>query len=97
MCGASGVPSASIGTAQVTDLVATSLDGAPVPVIVGRSSVTVLLPLVEPATASAVVTDLRAAFDPLPVLRRGFDLHSLVALGPLGGRLGAPPDSDGIG
>lgn len=83
--------------AQVTDLVATSLDGAPVPVIVGRSSVTVLLPLVEPATASAVVTDLRAAFDPLPVLRRGFDIGSLAALGPLGGRLGASPESDGTG
>jgi hypothetical protein len=83
--------------AQVADLVATTLDDAPVPVIVEGSSVTVLLPLVEPAAASAVWTDLRTAFDPLHVLRRGFDIGSLAALGPLDGRLGAPPAPDGIG
>jgi hypothetical protein len=83
--------------AQVSELVATPLDGAPVPVIVGGSSVTVLLPLVEPAAASAALTDLRTAFDPVDVLRRGFDIQTLAALAPLGGRLGAPPEPDGIG
>lgn len=72
---------------QVGAVVADTLEGAPVPVVTGGRSVVVLLPLVGPADADAVVTALRAEFDTDSVSRRESTLSDLIALGPFGGRL----------
>ena len=72
---------------QVGAVVADTLGGAPVPVVTGGRSVVVLLPLVGPADADAVVTALRAEFDTDSVSRRHATLSDLIALGPFGGRL----------
>ena len=73
--------------AEVGAVVAGTLDGIPVPVVVGDSAVTVLLPLVDGAPAADVLSALQAEFGELGVRRRSSTLSSLEALGPLAGRL----------
>ena len=62
----------------ITEVVAGTLTGAPVPVVVDGPSVTVLLPLVEPADAAAAVhSALRAEFPSLTCPRRSMTLDAL--------------------
>jgi glycosyltransferase involved in cell wall biosynthesis len=72
---------------RVAPVVASTLDGAPVPVVAGEASVTVLLPLVDAAGVAMVFSALRAEFDAPVVTRRTMSIDALVALGPLSGRL----------
>jgi dolichyl-phosphate beta-glucosyltransferase len=76
---------------QVAPVVAATLDGAPVPLVTGESSLTVLLPLVDPAEVAAVFSALRAEFDTTGVTRRTMSIEALAALGPLSGRLTPGP------
>jgi hypothetical protein len=89
------LPSTGPGTEalvkQATPVVSDTLDGAPVPLVAGRDSVTVLLPLVDPAEVATVFTALRAEFDRFDVTRRTMPIDALAALGPLSGRLGPGP------
>ena len=94
-------PSSGDGEAPPTDrisaVVADTLAGAPVPVVACGRSVTVLLPLVEPAEVAMVLAALRAEFDRLEVSRRAMDLGALGGLGALSGRLRPASDPTGIG
>jgi glycosyltransferase involved in cell wall biosynthesis len=76
-------------------VVSTALAGVPVPVVVDGPSVTVLLPLVEPTDSAVATSAIRAEFAGLDVYRKDFTLEGLCALGPLAGRLGAHPDTEG--
>jgi hypothetical protein len=80
---------------EVRAVVAGSLGGEPVPVVGDSSSVTVLLPLVDTAATTAVLSALRSEFEPMSVYRRSLSLEGLVALGALSGRLQAPPAPGG--
>ena len=65
--------------------------------LVGRGpSVTVLLPLVEPADVATVFSGLRAEFPSLEVTRRSLTLDGLAALGTLSGQLQAATDPSGV-
>jgi glycosyltransferase involved in cell wall biosynthesis len=81
--------------AQVSAVVAGTLDALPVPVVTEGSSVVVMLPLVDPADSAAVQSALQAEFAALGVFRRSSTIEGLVALGSLSGRLHAPPAPDG--
>jgi len=81
---------------RVGPVVGAALGGLPVPVVADGSSALVLLPLVDPAGATDLVSALRAALEPLEVLRRAMTAEALVALGPLSGRLRAPADPDRV-
>ncbi len=84
----SGSGSGSAGLVErVAPVVASTLDGAPVPLVAGEASVTVLLPLVDAAGVAMVFSALRAEFDAQGVARRTMSIDALVALGPLSGRL----------
>ena len=72
-----------------------SLDGALMPVLTAGRSALVLLPLVGPAECAVVLSTLRAEFAPLPVSRRAMSIDDLAELGPLSGRLDAPPAPQG--
>jgi hypothetical protein len=80
---------------RVGQVVGDALGGRPVPVVVDRSSAMVLLPLVDPVDVADAVVALRAGLEPLEVVRRAMTADALVALGPLSGRLRAPPAPDG--
>jgi hypothetical protein len=80
---------------QVGSVVAGSLGGLPVPVLSDGPSVMVLLPLVDPADSAVVLSALRAEFEQLEVFRRSSTIESLASIGPLSGRLQAPPVPDG--
>jgi hypothetical protein len=80
---------------EVRAVVAGSLGGEPVPVVGDSSSAMVLLPLVDTAATTAVLSALRAEFEPMSVYRRSLSLEGLVALGALSGRLQAPPAPGG--
>jgi hypothetical protein len=80
---------------QVRAVVAGSLGGEPVHVVGDSSSVIVLLPLVDTAATTAVLSALRAEFEAMSVYRRSLSLEGLVALGALSGRLQAPPTPGG--
>jgi hypothetical protein len=82
---------------QVGKVVADSLDGAPVPLVQRGPSVTVLLPLVEPAAVAMVFSALRAEFPSLEVSRRSLTLDGLAGLGTLSGQLQAATDPSGVG
>jgi Glycosyl transferase family 2 len=82
-------------TEQVGQVTASTLGGTPVPVVTDRSSAIVLLPLIDPQDAATVLSALRAEFEPLGVFRQSMTVDRLVALGPLAGRLQAPPVPDG--
>jgi hypothetical protein len=69
---------------------ASSLDGAPVPVITTGDGVLVMLPLVPPADVALVFSALRAEFGSSTVTRRAMGIDALTALGPLHGRLDPP-------
>ncbi len=75
----------------VGPVVGDSLDGRPVPVVSDGSSAIVLLPLIDAEVGAAVLSALRAEFEPLGVFRRTMTFESLAALGSLSGRLQAPP------
>jgi len=79
---------------RVGPVVGAALGGLPVPVMADGSSALVLLPLVDPAGVTDVVSALRATLGPMEVLRRAMTADALVALGPLSGRLRAPPAPD---
>jgi hypothetical protein len=88
----SGSGTGSTGLVErVAPVVAATLDGAPVPLVTGGSSVTVLLPLVDPAGVATVFSALRAEFDTPAVTRRTMSIDALAALGPLSGRLSPGP------
>jgi glycosyltransferase involved in cell wall biosynthesis len=74
---------------RVGKVVADSLDGAPVPLVERNSTVTVLLPLVEPVGTATVFSALRAEFNSLDVSRRSLNLDGLAGFGTLAGRLHA--------
>ena len=76
---------------RVGAAVAHALPDVPLPVVDSRDAVLVLLPLVGPADAAAVLASLRSALPDLTVARRSMTVGSLGALGPLTGRL-VPPD-----
>jgi hypothetical protein len=80
---------------EVRATVASSLMSPCVPVLTDGSSVTVLLPLVDPEGSAMVLSALRAEFEPLEVRRRSITIEGLTALGPLSGRLEAPGASEG--
>jgi hypothetical protein len=82
---------------RVGKVVADSLDGVPVPLVSRGPSVTVLLPLVEPAAVATVFSGLRAEFPSLDVSRRSLTLDGLSALGTLSGQLRAATDPSGMG
>jgi hypothetical protein len=82
---------------RIAAVVADSLAGARVPVVAGGPSVTVLLPLVEPAEVAMVLAALRAEYPTLDVSRRAMDLDALGRLGPLSGRLGPASGPTGMG
>ena len=82
---------------RVGKVVADSLDGVPVPLVGRGPSVTVLLPLVEPADAATVFSGLRAEFPSLEVSRRSLTLDALAGLGTLAGQLRAATDPSGMG
>jgi dolichyl-phosphate beta-glucosyltransferase len=82
---------------RIAAVVADTLTGAPVPVVPGGRSVTVLLPLVEPAEVAMVLAALRAEFPTLDIARRAMDLNALSGLGPLSGRLRPASDPAGMG
>ena len=67
------------------------LDGAPVPVLDQGNGVIVLLAMVDPADVARAHAALTEALAPFDVSRRALALDGLVALGPLAGRLDAPP------
>lgn len=75
---------------RVGAVVADTLERLPVPLIESDAMVVVLLPLVDPAEAATVVAALRAELDGHSVIRRAMTVESLVALGPLAGRLDPP-------
>ncbi len=81
-------------TKQVCSVVSESLDGAPVPVLVDRSTVITLLPLVDDEGAATVYSALRAEFAERQVFRRSLTLEQLGSLAPLSGRLRAASDPD---
>jgi hypothetical protein len=82
-------------TEAVYRVVSGSLDGALMPVLAAGRSTLVLLPLVDPADCAVVLSALRAEFEPLPVSRRAMSIDNLAELGPLSGRLEAPPAAGG--
>jgi glycosyltransferase involved in cell wall biosynthesis len=84
--GAPGVLARRVGS-----VVADSLPGVPVPVVTDGSSVIVLLPLIGPVESDLVVSALRTGFQSHSVSSRLMTPDALVALGPLSGRLEAPP------
>ena len=84
-------------TEAVQRVVGASLDGALVPVLPTGGSALVLLPLVSPADCAVVLSALRAEFAPLPVSRRTMSIDDLAGLGPLSGRMDAPPGPEGTG
>ena len=95
------IPSVVVGTppdsaeaerlaVEIGAVVLDTLGGTPVPVVVGGTTVTVLLPLVEQAPAAEVLSALQAEFGHVGVRRQGSTLSTLIGLGPLAGRLEAP-------
>jgi len=94
--GAVGAAPASVLAERVGKVVADSLDGAPVPLVGRGPSVTVLLPLVEPADVATVFSGLRAEFPSVEVTRRSLTLDGLAALGTLAGQLQAATDPSGV-
>jgi hypothetical protein len=94
--GAVGAAPAGALAERVGKVVADSLDGAPVPLVGRGPSVTVLLPLVEPADVATVFSGLRAEFPSLEVTRRSLTLDGLAALGTLSGQLQAATDPSGV-
>jgi hypothetical protein len=76
-------------------VVSATLADVPVPVVIDGPSVTILLPLVEPADAAATTSAIRVEFAGLHVYRRQFTLEGLCTLGSLAGRLGAHPATEG--
>jgi hypothetical protein len=94
--GAVGAAPAGPLAERVGKVVADSLDGAPVPLVGRGPSVTVLLPLVEPADVATVFSGLRAEFPSLEVTRRSLTLDGLAALGTLSGQLQAATDPSGV-
>jgi hypothetical protein len=90
-----GAPAGALAE-RVGKVVADSLDGAPVPQVGRGPSVTVLLPLVEPAGVATVFSALRAEFPSLEVTRRSLTLDGLAALGTLSGQLQAATDPSGV-
>jgi hypothetical protein len=82
---------------RVRAVVGDSLPGVPVPVVEGRQAVVVLLPLADPADPAVVKAALSAEFESLPVAvsRQAMTVDALAALGPLSGRLQAPPGPGG--
>jgi len=72
---------------EVGAVVADTLGGKPVPIVAGPTTVTVLLPLVEPSPAAQVLSALEAEFGGLGVRHRASTFATLSALGPLAGRL----------
>jgi hypothetical protein len=79
----------------VSAVVADSLPGTQIPVVEDRRTVVVLLPLVDPADSAMVRAALRAEFGAPSVFERAMSVDALVGLGPLAGRLLAPPDPGG--
>ena len=89
-------PSGSADPDEVADrvrsVVADTLGGTPQAVVADGGEVTVLLPLVDPATVPLVFTAVRAEFETLTVTRTAMAEDTLSALGPLAGRLGTTTD-----
>ncbi len=84
----SGAADPDVVADRVRTVAAGTLAGAPPAVVVGAGQVTVLLPLVDPATVPLVFTALRAEFEALSVTRAAMGDEALSALGPLSGRIG---------
>ncbi len=82
---------------RVRAVVAESLEDAPVPVVAGGRTITVVLPLVEDEEEAAVVTALRAEFGSARVSRQPMTLGRLISLGRLAGRLRAASAPGGTG
>jgi hypothetical protein len=84
---------------RVRAVVGDSLPGVPVPVVEDRQAVVVLLPLADPTDPAVVKAALSAEFEPLPVVvsRQAMTVDALAAMGPLSGRLQAPPGPGGTG
>ena len=76
---------------QVRTVVAASLQGVPVPVVVSKRSVITMLPLVDPAESQVVLSALQAEFKGLSVSSQSIGIKTLRALGSLSDRLEAPP------
>jgi hypothetical protein len=76
---------------RVAGLLATVLDGAPVPVLTTETGVTAFLALVDPADVAIAHSLLAKELAPLAVSRRALSIDRLAALGPLGGRLDVTP------
>jgi hypothetical protein len=94
--GGIGVPSLPVPVETITEVVADTLAGAPVPIVASGPSVITLLPLVDPTDVATVHSALRAEFPSLDVSRRSMTLDALVGLGPLTGRLRAASDRTGM-
>jgi dolichyl-phosphate beta-glucosyltransferase len=71
---------------KVSSVVAGTLD-VPTPLLETADGVMVLLPLVHPADVAAVLSGLHAEFGSDAVTRKPMTVDSLIALGPLAGRL----------
>ncbi len=80
---------------KVCSVVAESLEGAPVPVVVNGPAATVLLPLVDEQAAATVLSALRAEFASWRVSRRSVTMDHLVSFGSLSGRLRPASVPDG--
>jgi len=72
---------------RVGSLVGDTIGGVPQPVVAHGRSVTVLLPLVDPADAALAAATMRAQLADLTVTRTTMTADDLAALGPLAGRL----------
>ncbi len=82
---------------RVKELLVTTLDGMRAAVVAHRTSVVVLLPLVEPQDVATLYSALQADLEPLEVSRRAMTVDALRSLGPLAGRLQAPSVPGGSG
>jgi dolichyl-phosphate beta-glucosyltransferase len=82
---------------QVCSVVAESLEGAPVPVVVDAAAVIVLLPMVDDEGAATVLSALRAEFPSRRVLRQPVTTDRLRSFGSLSGRLRAASAPRGTG
>ncbi len=81
--------------ARARAVIAATLVDVPVPLLTHGPSVLTLLPLVDPADVALLYAALRVELEPLDVSRRAMTIESLRSLGPLTGRLRAPPAPGG--
>ncbi len=79
---------------RVTDVLARTLEGGPLPLLVKGGSVTILMALVQPVDIARAFAALRAELEPLDVTRQILPLERLRSSAPLAGCLDGPPAAE---